>query len=564
MAYKGKEFKRNPGNDAFVYCRYSSDAQRDVSIEQQKNAAIDFAGKHDPKINIVDWFEDRAKSGTSMDRDGLQDMLYQCRLRRPAYLLVWKLDRLSREVHDSFAIDGQLLDYGVELITIAEELPADMGMRYAVQGLYAAMAHGFIVSHRKNVMRGLEDNASKCIYNGVPLIGYKGKTDEKYHIDKSTAPVVKKIFREYADGKPLQKIANELNEAGIKTARGNKFTVNSLRAILQNRAFIGEYHWGKGEKGYIIPGGMPRIIDDELFEATQKRLESNKRGGKGAIKKIKPDTHIGDFWLTGHIFCGECAKNSQESDDDKYARPDNTMQGTSGLSHTGKRYYYYSCKNHRKHKCCLKDVRKEYVEGYVNYLLNEFLTDTTKRFDIANLCYIYYKEHEGTSDSYEGSLKNSIKDVDRRLKNILNAIEEGVVNEMTQDAMLRLQENKKMLEEELEKEQIRKKYALKFDTVVKYLDSFARNNIGKHAIFDFFVDKIIVFNDKIAVTFRYNCYDRREMPMNDIIEMVDHNRLMMSFVPGHENEVFGFPEEAPPDRDNIIESESQEKSDFFG
>ena len=161
MAYKGKVFSRNPGNQTFVYARFSSDAQKEASIRQQVEAAEEYAKRHDMKI--IDYFVDRAKTGTSMDRPGLKDMLYQAKVKRPAYLLVWKLDRLSREIHDSFTIDEKLLDCGVEIVTIAEELPSDMGMRYAVQGLYAAMAHRYIIEHRKNVLRGMRDNASRCL-----------------------------------------------------------------------------------------------------------------------------------------------------------------------------------------------------------------------------------------------------------------------------------------------------------------------------------------------------------------------------------------------------------------
>lgn len=556
MAYKGRVFKRNPGNEAFVYCRYSSDAQREVSIDQQMEAAREYAKSHD--IKIVAFFKDRAKTGTSMERSGLQDMLYQARIKRPAYLLTWKLDRLSREIHDSFAIDAQLLDYGVELITIAEELPADMGMRYAVQGLYAAMAHSFILGHRENVLRGMRDNASHCLFNGNIILGYKGKPNEKYHVDKATAPVVKKIFKEYAEGKPMQVIANELNAAGVKTARGNVFTVSSLRHILVNRAYLGEYHWGRGDNKMVFPEGMPRLIDDELFEEVQKRLNQNKQGGKAAQKKVNPDAYIADFWLTGHIFCGECGLKQKNQDD---LRHDNTMQGTSGLSHTGKRYYYYSCKHHRKHKCCLKDVRKEYVEGYVNFILNEILTDTELRMYIANACYIYYKETEGTSDSYEGSLVDSIKDVEKKLQNMIKAIEAGVFNEMTQEAMLRLKKEKQDLEDELDKERIRKQNALQLDDIIHHIDRFVRSNMGKRALFDMFIDKVIVFNDKIAVTFHYND-DRREMSMRDIISMIDNDRTLMGFV-GKKNTLFGFSEDVPPDIIEMDKAKCKEESYFF-
>lgn len=260
---------------------------------------------------------------------------------------------------------------------------------------------------------------------------------------------------------------------------------------------------------------------------------------------------VADFWLTGHIFCGECGEK------------DSTMQGTSGKSHTGRRHYYYSCKNHRKHKCGLKDVRKDLVEGYVNYLLNEIMNDTASRFFIAEACYNYYKKKEGPGDGYERSLEDSIADIDRQLKNMTQAIADGIYNETTQEYMIKLQEEKKLQEVELAKERARKKYALQFDTVLRFLDSFARDNVGKHIIFDMFIDKIIVFNDKIAVTFHYND-DRREMPISDIIEMIEHDRIMMG--PHNDKKlVFGFPMEKMPDEaSELTQNEPCEEPDFFG
>ena len=144
------------------------------------------------------------------------------------------------------------------------------------------------------------------------------------------------------------------------------------------------------------------------------------------------------------------------------------------------------------------------------------------------------------------------------------AIADGVYNETTQKYMLNLQESKKAYEEELDRERERKKYSLQFDTVLRFLDSFARDNVGKHIIFDIFIDKIYVFKDKIAVTFHYND-DRREMATSDIIEMINNNRRLMGFMRGHENEVFGFPaEEMPDDVPKEATNGSQDGLDFFG
>lgn len=244
MANKMKEFKRNPGNVAFCYYRYSSDAQRDESIEQQRQAAHEYPKTHGFIIPPDCEFEDRGITGTTADRPGLQHMLYEAKHKRPSYLILWKLDRLSREIHDSFFIDAQLQDSGVQIVTVGEPLPEDNHMRYVIQALYASMAHNFIVNHRSNVLRGLNYNAERAMYNGIKILGYTGKPNEKYEIDPETAPIVRKIFTDYVEGKPLQKIANELNASGLRSTQGNEFVVNSLANILHNRAYIGEYKWG--------------------------------------------------------------------------------------------------------------------------------------------------------------------------------------------------------------------------------------------------------------------------------------------------------------------------------
>lgn len=75
MANKMKQFQRNPGNIAFCYYRYSSEAQRDVSIDQQREAAHEYAEKNGYIIPKDGEFEDRAITGTTIERPGLQHML---------------------------------------------------------------------------------------------------------------------------------------------------------------------------------------------------------------------------------------------------------------------------------------------------------------------------------------------------------------------------------------------------------------------------------------------------------------------------------------------------------
>ena len=543
MANKMKEFKRNPGNVAFCYYRYSSDAQRDESIEQQRQAAHEYAKAHGFIIPPGCEFEDRGITGTTADRPGLQFMLHEAKHKRPAYLILWKLDRLSREIHDSFFIDAQLQDSGVQIVTVGEPLPEDNHMRYVIQALYASMAHNFIVNHRSNVMRGQNFNAEKAWYNGVKLLGYSGKPGEKYEIDPDTAPIVKKIFTDYVEGKPLQKIADELNASGLKSVHGNSFVVNSLNKILRNRAYIGEYKWGE----HVIPGGMPQIISVELFDAADKKLEKNRRGGRGAARKLNPEET--DFWLTGHIYCGECGA---------------PLHGISGTSKTGDIHYYYTCLNHKKKVCKMGNQRKKKIEAIVRYTLDRMLEDSTLRLFIAKLCFDYYEDSKSDDKgAYQESLKSKLRDVEGKLQNFVKAISAGIFNETVQEAMSELEGQKRMLKEQIEAEELREKYDIKLDDIVKFFESFVGNLDDKQLreyVLDIFVDKIYVYRDTMVITFHFTD-DKQELSYEDILEMIENHKYLMDCVNDPETHVVDSPAAAKM-MESII-SKGGADPDFF-
>ena len=193
-----KRFAQNPGNTAICYYRYSSDAQRDASIEQQRVAAQEYAKDHG--YHIVREYEDHALSGTRDDRPDFQLMLYEVEQLRPAYLIVWKTDRLSRDKYDAAIAKGRLRKCGVKIVYIAETVPDDdEATSILVESINEAVAASFIASLRKNVMRGMLYNAQNAMYNGIRVLGYVGKKNQKYQIDDATAPIVRRIYTEYAN-----------------------------------------------------------------------------------------------------------------------------------------------------------------------------------------------------------------------------------------------------------------------------------------------------------------------------------------------------------------------------
>lgn len=535
-------FIQNPGNNAICYYRYSSDAQRDVSIVQQKDAAHEYAEHHG--YHIIKEYDDPAYSGTRDDRPAFQLMLYEVEKLRPAYLILWKTDRLSRDRIDAVMAKKRLRECGVKIVYVAESIPDDdEATQILMESIYEAMAASFIVSHRKNVVRGMTYNAENAFYNGVKMLGYVGEVDHKYEVDQATAPTVRRIFKEYTEGVPMQKICDSLNNAGQKTVRGNKFTVNSLRNILVNRAYIGEYKFGKT----LIPDGMPRLIDDETFQKAQAKLEANKRGGKGAIKKLHPEIEIEDYWLTGKICCGLCG---------------GTMQGVSGTSRSGNLYYYYSCINYRKHTCTLKYQRKELMEKIVLYILDDLINDPALRIIIAEKCYAYHQAQNDDNGAYEASIRAQLKDVEGKLNNLVKAIEAGIFNSTTAERMNVLENQKSMLNDALLAEQNRKKCDLTLNTIVKFLSSLVgdiNNPDTRRRLLDFFVDKIYIYPDKMVLTFYYTD-ERRELPFEETVRLIDNRKKILDIMnsPRPEGVVPSCALEMP-----LNDDDGEENPDFF-
>lgn len=535
-------FVQNPGSNAICYYRYSSDAQRDVSIVQQKDAAHEYAEHHG--YHIIKEYDDPAYSGTRDDRPAFQLMLYEVEKLRPAYLILWKTDRLSRDRIDAVMAKKRLRECGVKIVYVAESIPDDdEATQILMESIYEAMAASFIVSHRKNVVRGMTYNAENAFYNGVKMLGYVGEVDHKYEIDQATAPTVRRIFKEYTEGVPMQKICDSLNNAGQKTVRGNKFTVNSLRNILVNRAYIGEYKFGKT----LIPDGMPRLIDDETFQKAQAKLEANKRGGKGAIKKLHPEIEIEDYWLTGKICCGLCG---------------GTMQGVSGTSRSGNLYYYYSCINYRKHTCTLKYQRKELMEKIVLYILDDLINDPALRIIIAEKCYAYHQAQNDDNGAYEASIRAQLKDVEGKLNNLVKAIEAGIFNSTTAERMNVLENQKSMLNDALLAEQNRKKCDLTLNTIVKFLSSLVgdiNNPDTRRRLLEFFIDKIYVYPDKMVLTFYYTD-DRRELPFEETVRLIDNRKKIVDMMnsPRPEGVVPSCALEMP-----LNDDDGEENPDFF-
>lgn len=317
---KKKEFVQNNNNYAIAYYRFSSHAQNETSIDQQRERAQEYADAHD--LKIIKEYSDAAISGKRDDRPGFQLMLSEVGKLKPSTLIVWKTDRLGRDRVILTAAKKKIRDAGCCIKYVAEISPDDTPESALIEGLMESLAEFYSLQLQQNVTRGMNYNAEHALYNGHKLLGYGvDKATKKYIIDEKNAPVVQRIFLEFAGGKSLADMVRDLNRQGITNAYEKPFSFNGLRHLLKNPAYTGVYHYGET----VIPDGMPRLISDELFTQVQERFEKNKhKASKYHQQAIATGEEAPRYWLTGKLFCGYCGSS---------------VHGSAGTSKNGKRHY---------------------------------------------------------------------------------------------------------------------------------------------------------------------------------------------------------------------------------
>lgn len=176
---------------------------------------------------------------------------------------------------------------------------------------------------------------------------------------------------------------------------------------------------------------------------------------------------------------------------------------------------------------------KEKIEAIVRYTLDRMLEDSALRLFIAKLCFDYYEDSKSDDKgAYLESLKSKLKDVEGKLQNFVKAISAGIFNETVQQAMSELESQKHLLKEQIEAEELREKYDIKLDTIVKYFEGFVGNldneQLRKHVL-DIFVDKIYIYKEKMVITFHFTD-DKQELSYEDTLEMLENHGYLMDCV----------------------------------
>lgn len=452
-----------------IYARYSSHGQTEQSIEGQLKVCYEYAKSH--KYHVVQEYIDRALTGTNDRRPQFQQMIEDSKNGLFHYVLVYQLDRFARDRYDSAVYKRILKKNGVKVLSAKENISADAS-GILVESVLEGMAEYYSAELSQKVKRGITLSAQKCkCIGGHRLFGYDTDKEANYIINEEEAKWVKMIHELYVSGTPVQQIMNYLNSNHVNNAYGKPWTINPLHRILGNKRYTGCYIFN----GKETPNGIPRIIDDDLYQKTIKLKLKNKATPRTNAAKVS-------YYLTGKIFCGECG------------RP---IVGDSGTGRHGEKHWYYKCMNRlRNEGCQLPITKKNELEEKIINAVKVLLTDEA----IVNLAKKINQQLQNDNGQtimkvYENQLektKNLISKYmdllveDRNVDLIMNKIDE--LRKQQDEIEYKLAKEKTTRFEITEKEIIR--------ILMNIRDFDATDDQSKKFFFDTFVYKVYVYKDK--------------------------------------------------------------------
>ena len=231
---------------AVIYARYSSDNQREESIEGQIRECTAYAEKNG--ITIVKHYIDRAISAKTDNRPEFQQMIKDSDKKLFDIVLVWKLDRFARNRYDSARYKTQLKKNGVKLMS-ATEIISEGPEGIILESVLEGYAEYYSADLAEKVVRGQTENILKGRCNGGRgTFGYTLDSERKFHIDPLTSPFVLESFKKYNEGSTIKFRVTETEKMELQCTA--KLLHLSLSTLIR-RAL----HNAKIERTVVVAGG---------------------------------------------------------------------------------------------------------------------------------------------------------------------------------------------------------------------------------------------------------------------------------------------------------------------
>lgn len=474
-----KKVFRRGGNKAVAYGRYSSTKQQMQSIEGQFNECEKFADREGYKI--VEYYSDEAKTGREMaHRYGLHNMLdYLAENPDVGYVIIYKMDRLSRDDRDRIEILGRLADLGVVVLKTAE-LNGTGAAGYLSDSLNSMLAVHYSLELSEKTARGMAQSAKNGTSTGTtPPYGYKWEK-KKLIVDDTQAPVAGLIFSRYAEGASKKQIAEELNRLGYTNKKGKPWSFKDFENMLKNRKYIGEW-WYKGE--LANPHGNEPIIDIDTFNKVQEMLAVNKQqaGGKQRQKR--------EYACSGKIYCMRCGS---------------PMIAIGGTGRGEKQYYYYACKNARCKECEKTNERQDIIDSWVVGEITSTFGITYDNIhnvavDIAKL----YQQRSATGNDSLDVKKQNLKKAEQESEKLLQLMLQVSDSELLVAKFAETNERIKALKSDIATLECKQNKLPHVQEIKQWLEGIVEQGIGAtdsvRELIDTCIARIYVDNDERGI-----------------------------------------------------------------
>lgn len=543
--------KNTVKNVAVGYCRVSTDKQREESLDHQQREIEKYAEENG--IKIIAWYKDHGFSGTTNNRPEFKKMIADSKKKNFSLVLVWKLDRFSRDMYMGAIAKHELKENGVKVFSVIERVD-NTPEGIMIETMFEAMNQYYVGNLARGVLGGMKENVLNGLSNGSCTYGYKvvtkldeygnitkkrctggkTKTVNTYAIHPEHAAAVQLIFKMFLAGADRNKILARLKELGYKNAKGKDFIGTHIDKILRNERYTGVYtfEYNKGKQVNYMPievmkqdGGLPKIIEKEDFNKVQQILDARKH---------KPNSHsLVDYLLTGKIFCGNCGGAFTGSTHYKNGQP----------------YFYYRCCR-EKSNCKMVSLRKEAVENFVLSEIEKVVHNEKYVSNILDSFVEFYKERNSNSEIIKG-LETRLQDVERKITNLVGVIaDSGKYTDIFQSELDTLNDEKIGLLEDIKresnigftecvtKEAIRRTYF----NVLKLLETGTTDD--KETIINTLLNRVVVYNDRIEIFINLLPYE------NANAEMLITNEDLATYclLENEENEKIAHTSDFPSDK----------------
>ncbi len=510
--------------------RFSSENQRDESIDAQQRAINEYAQKHG--YLIINEYVDRAKSAKSGDRPQFLQMIDDSKKGEFSVVLVDKLDRFSRNRFDSSFNKQILKNNGVTVVSVKENLdgsPESVIMESVLEGF----AEYYSLNLARETMKGLKENAYKAMATGgKPPYGFKVNPETKlYEINEDEAQAVRYMFQWITEGRGYSFISEELYKMGYKSRTGKPISPSTMTDMLCNRKYVGDFIYNKSapkdsrgkrnghaykdeSEWIVVEGGCPQIVSHEIFDEVQ-RIKAENKG------KFINQNHKKQYLLSGKVYCGHCGERWHgESRYDK-------KQGIDYI------LYVCSAKKKRKDlKCQSKAIHRDRLEQtIIKVLANEIFCDAMVERIIG-----YYNQYligsEQELQEYIKMLKNRLKGNETALEGVLEAITK-VRSEALFGKLTRLEEEKKELEAQIKDAQLKANSHKVDEADIRAGFSHAKTLLRNSALSNTkeliakFVDRVEIFDEGIFVKLNFSKF-RRTPPPNPYKDLPIKEQVMIA------------------------------------